>query len=335
MITRIRETNPSSLAVRSTLHSVRLMSRHPDLESPQTPRPPSRWIGLFFRLAASGLVSPRFFLRNLPSPGQLPGRLRRLQLEIVSHCWQYSHLLAYQLSSLVLYPPKNVDVRMTVFFSPEDTRTMELLRFFASHAVTNVTWHWHELARPRLFRRAIGRNLAAQATAADWIWFTDCDVVFHRDCLDTLAEGLQGRCDRLVFPRQESCTRLLASDDALLRAAAEAPAIVEIDPARCEPVTHDRAVGPLQITHGDVARQVGYCAVLPYYQQPAPTWQKAYEDRAFRWLLRTEGTPIDVPGVFRIRHLDKGRYRDGHWTSHVRRNVRRLQDRPDTTHRNA
>jgi hypothetical protein len=279
----------------------------------------------FLRLAASGWVSPRWFLPNVPDQTKLPARTRELSLEIVSHCWQYSHLLAYQLSSLVLHPPTKLTVRVTVFYSPEDTRTAELLRFFSGLPTPKVTWNWRPLDRWHLFRRAIGRNLAALQTAADWIWFTDCDVVFHEGCLDALADSLQGRRDPLVFPREEKCTALLASTDPLLEAAAHRPALVAIDPTQCHPVVHTRAVGPLQIAHGDVARQIGYCACLRYYQKPAARWQKAYEDRAFRWLLRTHGTPIDVPGVFRIKHLDKGRYRAGHWTANVRRAVRQIQ----------
>lgn len=301
-------------------------------DPPADRRPPPAWrdavVERFYRVAASGVIPPGFFLRDrdLPGPADLPGRTGHLQLEIVSHCWRYAHLQAYQLSSLLLHPPQKLSVRMTVFHAPDDERVVELLQFFAAKpAVPNVTWNWWPLERPQLFRRAIGRNLAALGTTADWVWFTDCDVVFHGDCLDRLADALQGRCDRLVFPREEHVTRLLTSDDPLLQAAAQKPAVVSIDPERFSTHRHVKATGPIQITHGDMARRAGYCASLPYFQQPATRWRKTYEDRAFRWLLRTDGTPIDVPGVYRIKHLDKGRYRERHWTSWLRRHVRRLQ----------
>ena len=44
----------------------------------------------------------------------------RPRLEIVSHCWHYTRLLGYQLSSLVCHPPKAVEVVMTVFYSETD-----------------------------------------------------------------------------------------------------------------------------------------------------------------------------------------------------------------------
>lgn len=262
----------------------------------------------FYRLAASGWVSPRWFLPDCPRPADLPGRTGRLRLEIVSHCWRYSHLLAYQLGSLVLYPPHDCDVRMTVFFSPEDAPTARLLDFFTRQSPANVAWNWWPIEKQRLFRRGLGRNLAAKATDADWIWLTDCDTLFQRDCLDELARQLQSRQDLLCFPLEEACTELLEQSDPILTAAAE-PAVVDIEPGRFTSRTiNRRAIGALQIMHGDVARRVGYCGAIAFYQQPLEKWQKTYEDRAIRWLLGTDGTPIQVPHVRRVEHAQKGRY---------------------------
>jgi hypothetical protein len=264
---------------------------------------------LFFRLAASGLVPAKYFVGDRLDRMALSGRRGRLDLEIVTHCWRYEHLLAYQLSSLFHHPPRAASVRMVVFFSPEDEGTNELLAFFGSIDVEGVVWDWRPLPKDQLFRRAIGRNLAARATTADWIWFTDCDVIFGEGCLDGLAERLQGRTDRLVFPREEHVTPLLPPDDPMLaRAGREGDPRVSADPERFNPQPLSVAKGAMQITHGDVARAVGYCEAIPLYQRPASRWQKAWEDRAFRWLLGTDGEPIDVPGVFRIRHAAKGRY---------------------------
>ena len=52
------------------------------------------------RIATTGIVPGRWFLKP-PAPASLPARSGTLDIEIVSHCWQYAHLLAYQLSSLV------------------------------------------------------------------------------------------------------------------------------------------------------------------------------------------------------------------------------------------
>lgn len=279
------------------------------------------------RLAAGGLAPARWFTPAPPVEQDRAARTGRLSLEIVTHCWGYSPLLAYQLSSLVLYPPTCLDVTMTVFHAAEDGDTVDLLEYFRAQQVRGVSWNWQVLDKGRLFRRSIGRNLAARATDADWLWFTDCDVVFHAGCLDALSKALQGRRNALVFPREENCSFLLEPTDRMLRAAAGKPCIVDIDTARFTPEPVNRATGPLQIAHGDVARACGYCDSLDVYQKPSRKWAKAHEDRAFRWSLRTQGTPVDVPGVYRILHASKGRYQGNRLSNALRLLNRRMRDR--------
>jgi hypothetical protein len=279
----------------------------------------------FLRIAASGFVPARWFLRSLPAEHARAARTGDLHIEIVSHCWGYAHLLAYQLSSLVLHPPQQAQVTVTVFHSPEDDDTVALLDFFGAIAVPGVTWNWQQLDKYRLFRRSIGRNLAARATRSDWIWFTDCDVLFQAGCLDGLVAALQGRRDALVFPREERVSAMLEPGDPLLEAGTGAPRVLDVDAGAFTTQQRDRATGPLQIAHGDVARACGYCANLRVYQQPSPVWAKAHEDRAFRWLLRTRGEPLDVPGVYRIRHASKGRYQGSRASNRSRAAIRRAQ----------
>lgn len=286
---------------------------------------PSRLNGLqgwLVRQAVKGLLPLR---GAWPAVAVQPaGRTGRLSLELVSHCWNYSHLLECQLGSLAAHPPANVDVTMTVYFSREDERTSRLLERAADQVVPGVTWQWRALPKEQLFRRSIGRNDAALRTAADWIWFTDCDVLFTEGCLDGLAAALQGRVDRLVYPSEESLTPLLpdeavfGSREPALRDAASAFDFVAV------PVT--RAKGPLQITHGDIARAAGYCQEISAYQRPEPSFAKCHEDTAFRWLLGTQGVPVDVAGVARIRHRSKGRYGGTSARGALRGWVRRVQE---------
>lgn len=259
------------------------------------------------RLAASGYASRNWFGRDWPIRDQLAARTGRLTLEIVSHCWNYAHLLTYQLSSLVLFPPQDCDVRMTVFYSPEDERTQATLDYFSQRQPHNVTWNWWPLEKEKLFRRAIGRNLAALQTPADWIWMTDCDQLFRERSLDVLCQQLQGRQDALCFPREVQCSRLLEDGADVLTATSD-PQIIDINPTDFVAIDHPQAIGPLQVMHGDAARQVGYCDAISFYQQPVQRWHKTYEDRALRWLLDTDGVALDVPNVFRIEHVTKGRY---------------------------
>lgn len=279
----------------------------------------------FWRLAASGWLPRRLILRSLPPEPIRQTRNGPLRVEIVSHCWNYSHLLVYQLSSLALAPPEHAEITMTVFYARADTATRKLLDFVAEHVVPGVRWNWQELPPQYLFRRSIGRNRAALRSDADWVWFTDCDVVFAPGCLDSLVEALQGRSDPLVFPRTERVTTLLAEEDPMLRPEARW-ALRAIDPERFVERSLSRATGPVQITHGDVARAVGYCRGISVLQEPASRFAKCYEDRVFRWLLGTQGVPIDVAGVYRIRHEQKGRYSGG-VEARLRGSVRKAQER--------
>ena len=288
-----------------------------------------RWL---LRQAVKGLLPlrgfwPRYDLAPSPEPAAGAGG-SRLSLELVSHCWGYAHLLEGQLGSLLANPPAPCDVTMTVYFSREDEGTVRLLDACAERVAPNVTWSFRAVAKERLFRRAIGRNHAALVTTADWIWFTDCDVLFGAGCLDGLAAALAGRTDVLVFPSVEMLTELLP-DEELSGGRGRGSGSALADPTADHefvPVPVTKAKGPLQITHGDVARTVGYCRDLAAYQRPEPSFAKCHEDTAFRWLLGTPGTPVDVPGVSRIRHRSKGRYGDAA-SGKVRGSVRRLQEK--------
>ena len=284
---------------------------------------------LFFRIASGGVIPSRSFEKRLPPKTERHKKTGELSLEIVSHCWQYSHMLQYQLSSLVLYAPTRCKVTMTVFYSEEDADTVALLDFFSTQVTPAVTWNWQPLHRHSLFRRAIGRNIAAKSTSADWVWFTDCDLLFHENCLDTLSDKLQGLDEALVHPNEERTTPLLSDNDSLLTSNSDNGkpvfSVCDIDTNRFETHQRNRATGPLQITHADVARAVGYCDALDVFQKPDTRWRKTYEDTAYRWLLGTQGFGVDVPGVYRIRHIEKGRYKQDSIQTSVRQKTRELQ----------
>ncbi len=281
----------------------------------------------FFRFAAKGWLPAQWFEPNLPPEEMRAARTGRLHMEIVTHCWNYSHFLVYQLSSLVLFPPEDMDITMTVFYCPEDRKTVRLLDFFSRQDIQGITWNWWSLPRQQLFRRGIGRNLAALETKADWVWFTDCDLMFRKNCLDTLANLLQGRRDALFFPKEERCTPLLAEDNPILQAGTDKPRVLDIDTRIFTSHFPGKATGPLQIVHGDVCRAVGYCRSIKLYQTPSEVWSKAHEDRAFRWLLNTRGKPLPVPGVYRVRHISKGRYTGTGTNTRLRTFIRMIQSK--------
>jgi len=279
----------------------------------------------FFRVFVMPLMPPRWFFHKIPADSERNAKTGQLKIEIVSHCWQYSNMLTYQLSSFVNYPPKDLTLTVTVFYAEEDLDTKSTLEFFSVQKVENVTWNWQPLSKEKLFRRAIGRNMASLSTQADWVWYTDCDIIFHQGCLDSLAKALQGRRGALYYPRQERTTPMLAESDPMLRKGRK-PQLVDIQSEEFSLKFRDKAKGAFQIAHGDIARAIGYCDGMRAFQTEVNHWSKTYEDTAYRRLLQTRGEPIEVDSVYQIRHIVKGRYKQGSNISHLRSKIRRMKE---------
>jgi hypothetical protein len=232
-----------------------------------------------------------------------------MKVELVSHCWRYGRMLRYQLSSLFLFPPERVAVEALVFCASreDDAETWETLDYFLGLGPReNVTVRPWTLAPERLFRRAIGRNLAAQETTADWVWFADCDMTFRQGVFDGLAETLGERSERLFYPREIFLHRTHALGDAAVERAGGTPGLIDIAPEEFAVHRYRRAIGGVQIVPARVAREVGYCP-NGRWQQPAARWQRARDDVAFRASLGTPGVGVSIPNVFRLRHSVCGR----------------------------
>jgi hypothetical protein len=188
-----------------------------------------------------------------------------MKLEIVCHCWERAFDLASQLMSLERNPPRELDLVMTVFYSEEDSATIAMLERYGQSA---RKW---PLPTEQLCRRTIGRNMAALATTADWVWFIDCDYIFGEGTLDALATVLPTVDADLVYP-----------------CVVGARAIT-------------KAIGGAQIVRGDVARRDGYCRDVPELHTPLQQWiHETPEDVRFRELLGTDGTPIYIPNLGRL-----------------------------------
>lgn len=277
----------------------------------------------FLRFAASGLLPGKWFIPKQPCPHELAAKSGELHIEIVSHCWQYSQFLSHQLDSIVRFAPNAGMLTFTLFYALEDHETVALVAKYKAIKLARVKWNFQALDTPKLLRRAIGRNQGAKQTKADWIWFTDCDVLFLENCLNSLNQALQNRNDVLVFPEQLKATSLLKSDDQLLQQACDSAHTIKNTEFKHR--HFKKATGPIQIVHGDVAREAGYCDSLAVYQQPKDRWVKTYEDRAFRWLLGTHGTPINLENLYLIRHEDKGRYKKDSEFSKLRQSIRKVK----------
>ena len=231
----------------------------------------------------------------------------KLKLEIVSHCWNYSSMLMYQLSSIVLYPPEDIELTMTVFYNEEDERTSQVLDYIRSLNIENVIWNWRRLDQPHLFRRAIGRNMAALETKADWVYFTDCDFIWRDGCLDSLAQLQDLKDVPLVFPEYHDTTIHLDSNDDMLKKADDISTPIDINPDDFSPVQFVRATGGIQIARGDVVRRIGYCKDEARFMKPSIRCVRTREDGVFRKLIGSDGVPIDMPNIYHIQHKEKGK----------------------------
>ncbi len=234
-----------------------------------------------------------------------------MQLEIVSHCWRYSRLLTYQLSSLVLFPPRNVSIKMTVFYSDEDPETTAVLNYFRSHQIPSIIWHPRVLPKNQLFRRAIGRELATQETGADWLWFADCDLCFREGTLDAVKAAVDTTTEDLLFPNAAWTSKTHQSgDSAIERLDPCSPRIIDVTPEDFEPIRYPRAIGGVQIVRGTIARLGGYCRDTRW-QRPAARWKRCTCDVAFRKTIRNFTSSgwrrVELPNLFRIRHSVCGR----------------------------
>ncbi|MGQ4275613.1 glycosyltransferase family 2 protein [Pseudidiomarina sp. E22-M8] len=293
-----------------------------------TPTMVNSSLEFLLRFAASGYMPARWFY---PAPKHQtlknkPGPLK--SFEVVSHCWQYSHLLAFQLQSLVDYPPTDFELIYTGFYNTSDDKTVELIAHFEQQEIKNVRWNFQPLPKNKLLRRAIGRNKAAKTTKADWIWFTDCDVIFGKNTCSSLQKQLSKERSILVFPEQVLRTALLCKDHSLLNSDNKSGVDLSVlVPWKLNKHRYEKATGAVQIVHGDIARKYGYCEHISCYQTPQQRWVKTYEDRAFRWVLGTHGTPRPIENVSVIRHEEKGRYKQNTMSAKLRKANRRLKDK--------
>jgi hypothetical protein len=236
-----------------------------------------------------------------------------MKLEIITHCWRYSRVLNYHLSSLVLHPPTGVDVSLTLFYNPDDKPTVDVLKYFQTHHAEQIPITARPQPLPTLLRRVIGRNIASKATDADYVWYADCDHYFGENCLWTLSKlAPEFDDDMIYFPGTIQINKTHELGDEYARRA-KVPSIYTVNPDHFMDERMRKAIGGIQIVTGDTARKRGYVD-NPHFQKDviksALKWGMVYEDPEYRGkygLNCGRGTPIVLPNLFRIRQLVHGR----------------------------
>ena len=100
---------------------------------------------------------------------------------------------------------------------------------------------------------------------------------------------------------------MLKDDDPLLSNNAQ-PQVIDIETENFSLYergkSRDKARGPFQIVHGDVARAIGYCDKLSIFQTESDRWRKTMKTPPFA-VLGTDGEPKHIDGVYHIHHVTK------------------------------
>jgi hypothetical protein len=234
-------------------------------------------------------------------------------VDIVTHCWagKYPHFaqaLRYQLSALILHPPKRCRARVVVCCEAYDKLTAKVVAEFMPLLSIKlvILGSAHELGR-----RSIGRNFAAKGSDAAIVWFTDCDYCIQAPCLDQLLDVVQptGQLfnnDTVMFyPDWIKIHKDHATGDGVLTHKLNGSKVVDLNSADFVDHRFTRAIGGIQIVRGDFARQYGYLDGDPKWQQPAKTpFGDFHDDIAYRKFCAAHGkiSAIQLDGIFRIRH---------------------------------
>ena len=221
-----------------------------------------------------------------------------MKFELVNHSYNYSRLLAYQLSSLILYN-KGHDLTYSMYVEHRDIPTWDCIDYFKPLMPDNVKMQVYSMELGLLKNRAIGRNISAKTTNADWVWFTDTDYCFNDQTWDMLTSELKDSTAEFVWPKRIWETSWDTGDQ--LMAEMTSPMVGAVHMRHVVEKRMRRGIGGVQIARGDVVRETGYC---PSYSGPCDDWNFRSDVHFRRQFSRMK--EVDLWHVIRIRHRDKG-----------------------------
>ena len=246
------------------------------------------------------------------------GGLVVVKFEIVSHCWNYYRMLTYQASSVFLNPPIHDEVILTVYCSLSDDKKTKLRldQMLGWDWPTNVTLNIEDIPKRKLFRRAIGRQMTAASTEADWVWFADVDMFIGKRFWDGFKLAVESHPESpLLFPNSVLVSSQDEGDEMVIKslnaATPQLPSCEQFGELR-----YPRAIGGVQFVAGDALRQHGYVSSTSNYLREKDTFQSCRGDIAHRrhMVSRLEGASwlrVEMPDLYRIRHSERGRQKEG------------------------
>lgn len=229
-------------------------------------------------------------------------------VQTCAHCWNYDRLLTLHLSALVHEPPREHSYIETIFYSEEDQRTVDVLRYFERIEVPNVQWDFQEMPTRSLCRRAIGRDLVARETIADYVMYFDVDYVAGGEALDKAVDAMLALGEpTLAFPGTVYVSPTHADGDREIAKVTK----IDVWPINHEtyvPSTLTRAIGGAQWLPASVLREKGYLEPGHKFLRPEPRWRRTYEDMRARTYWALPQVPLKLNGFYRVRHGKRGRF---------------------------
>lgn len=235
-------------------------------------------------------------------------------LRIINHCWAkdvpiYAQMTRAQLLSLLQFRPK-IPVSYTLVYSKEDPNTECLLDEFGKEFRGSLDLEGLCLDPQDLWRRSIGRNLAAKSdTKSDLFWFTDSDHLFGPRCIDTLfSEWKELHEPEFLWPR--FC--LVNDDKDVVDCILDKNQNVRISDFGLDNFSskkNPRAIGGIQIASQEFIKQYGYLDWSDKWRRPANTpFPDFRDDVVFREHALKYGdyACIELPNLFRLRHTTVG-----------------------------
>lgn len=253
-----------------------------------------------------------------------------MSLEIVTHCYSseevpiYHKLLALQINSLfsmetndivTMARTRKINVQLTICYTPDDPLTSAVVDAAAMHEQNKITIAAVKQEKSELFRRAIGRNIAAKNTGAEVVWFTDCDHLFHYAAIRAahkLGQEIRPHSDRyMIHPEHVMIHRAHDLGDALIENAFDYEfGKLKIPKTQFMPRRERKAIGGLQIVPGWLAKSQGYLDGTKWVEPvDSEHFLSCKCDVPFRKEVCKGSYAKTIPGVYRVRHTRAGRDR--------------------------
>jgi hypothetical protein len=194
---------------------------------------------------------------------------------------------------------------MTVISITGDSDVECVLDYFHKIRLPWITWNFISMSADLVYQRPIGRNIAAKASKADVIWFTDCDYVFGNDSLDALCQFPDDNgiyCPEIVWRRdkQHRTQKVLSNViNAIIKDNRIIPQVIDIDRSYFVKAPMEKAVGGVQIVSGNTARKIGYLPEYPEWQKPLKEYNR--DDGSAFWRQRFKKLgKLNIPNIYRF-----------------------------------